>query len=258
MGGELRPELQSKIFATDRSQYVLGDNKQPWNETVDTTHVSWLLNHYAFSGAPDATERFVTNVAEQRMGYELWVSRVEARQTNEGALVVSVTLGNAGVAPFYYNLTLSVEMELLAATGSRSTRSETLRVPRVLPGDTLQLLATIHDVTAPTWTSLSSISLSLQCPRCYAGRPVPLSNADRCDDRWHQALCRGGPISFATRVIGRAITHAVGLTITGAFLPSSSATSASSISLTWRNVLLLLLLLLFIKSFFCKFFMVIL
>ena len=100
MGGELRPELQSKIFATDRSQYVLGDNKQPWNETVDTTHVSWLLNHYAFSGAPDATKRFVTNVAEQRMGYELWISHVEVKQTNEGALVVSVTLGNAGVAPF--------------------------------------------------------------------------------------------------------------------------------------------------------------
>ena len=186
MGGELRPELRAN-FATDRSQYVLGDNKQAWNETVDTTHVSWLLNHYAFSGAPDSTERFVTNVAEQRMGYELWISHVEVKQTAKGALLVNVTLGNAGVAPFYYNLTLSVETELLAATGSRSTRSETVRVPRVLPGETSQLLTTTRDVAAPTWASLSSVTLSLRCSRCYVGKPVPLSNAGVDATTGHQA-----------------------------------------------------------------------
>jgi hypothetical protein len=176
MGGELRPELQSKIFATDRSQYVLSDDKQAWNETVDTTHVSWLLNNYAFSGAPDATERSVTNVAEQRMGYELWVSHVEVSRTEEGALLVNATLGNAGVAPFYYNLMLIVEMELLTAAGSRSTHSEAVVVPRVLPGDTSQLFATMRNVTAPSWTSLASVTLSLCCSRCYEARPVPLSN----------------------------------------------------------------------------------
>ena len=31
MGGELRPELQSKIFAADRSKYPLGDEKQAWS-----------------------------------------------------------------------------------------------------------------------------------------------------------------------------------------------------------------------------------
>ena len=101
---------------------------------------------------------------------------MEVRQTAEGALLVNVTLGNAGVAPFYYNLTLFVETELLAATGSRRTRSVTVGVPRILPGDTLQLLVTMQNVTAPTWTSLSSVTLSLGCSRCYADRPVPLAN----------------------------------------------------------------------------------
>ena len=134
---------------------------------------------------------------------------------------------------------------LLAATGSRSTRSETLRVPRVLPGDTLQLLATIHDVTAPTWTSLSSISLSLQCPRCYAGRPVPLSNAGVDATTGGIKLSVGeGQFLLLPVSSGAPSPTPSGSPSPGQFLPSSSATSASSISLTWRNVLLLLLLLL--------------
>ena len=234
MGGELRPELQSKIFATDRSQYVLSDDKQAWNETVDTTHVSWLLNYYAFSGTPDATERSVTNVAEQRMGYELWVTHVEVSQTAEGALLVNVTLGNAGVAPFYYNLTLFVETELLAATGYRRTLSETVGIPRVLPGDTSQLLATMRNVMASTWTSLSSVTLSLRCSRCYADRPVPLANFGV------NATMGGLKLSLGEDEF---LFQPTQLPLVSD-LPSRSASSASSTSLSGPAVLCLGMLLL--------------
>ena len=54
--------------------------------------------------------------------------------------------------------------------------SEAVVVPRVLPGDTSQLFVTMRNVTAPSWTSLASVTLSLCCSRCYEARPVPLSN----------------------------------------------------------------------------------
>ena len=197
MGGELRPELQRKIFATDRSQYVLSDDKQAWNKTVDTTHVSWLLNHYAFSGTPDATERFVTNVAEQRMGYELWVSRVEVKQTAEGTLLVNVTLKNAGVAPFYYYLALSVKMELLAASGTSEHTVGDGRGDTCPPG---RYFAVGRDNTRHHGPHLDVPILRdpfLELPKMLCGQTrAAVQCWGRCDDRWHQALCRGEAISL--------------------------------------------------------------
>ena len=51
-GGELRPELQSKVFSSNPAAYVLGEYAQSWNASVDSTHASWMLNHYAFASLP--------------------------------------------------------------------------------------------------------------------------------------------------------------------------------------------------------------
>ena len=179
MGGELRPELQDKIFATDRSKYIVGDEKQPWNETVDVTHASWMLNNFAFSGTSDsdAEEKRVTNVAEQRMGYDYWIASLSTFMTavtgvadENVEMMLIANVSNRGVAPFYYPLEMTVQLR-------PSMLTKTINVPSfILPGSQQVPLVTTFSMSredVPT----SSVAISLRCARCYTERPVLLGNA---------------------------------------------------------------------------------
>ena len=177
MGGELRPELQNKIFATDRSQYIVGDEKQAWNETVDGTHASWMLNNFAFSGTPnsDTEEKRVTNVAEQRMGYNYWLASVSTFMAmdvthNNVRMTLIANVSNRGVAPFYYPLTMKVQLQ-------PSKLTKIIDVPAlILPGSLHQVSIVTSFLISREDKPTSSVEFSLLCERCYAERPVLLGN----------------------------------------------------------------------------------
>ncbi|MEU7820557.1 DUF4832 domain-containing protein [Catellatospora sp. NPDC049133] len=95
IGGELRPEIQSCLF----EQPVSCGQYEDFTQSVDQTHISWMINHAAF--APDGytgDEYFRALAAAKSLGYELTVTEAALSRDR-----VSVRVANRGTAPFYYD-----------------------------------------------------------------------------------------------------------------------------------------------------------
>ena len=116
IGGELRPELQGSAFSPE---YVLGEFSQEPMDCIHQTHVSWLLNYQAFhkeGSGYQGTQLKEAQSAAMAMGYELSIDAISitAGQLNPEAQTLSVsiavTLTGSGVAPFYYPLSLIMEV----------------------------------------------------------------------------------------------------------------------------------------------------
>ncbi len=112
MGGELRPELQSLCFQED---YTLGLNAQDPLECIGTTHASYLLNYKAFNEEGTGyvgVERENAESAALSMGYqfELTGAKLTLSGMHEGQVNTTLTVDvtQTGVAPFYYDLFVSI------------------------------------------------------------------------------------------------------------------------------------------------------
>jgi len=109
MGGELRPALQSTIFS---DSYPAGtEYHQDFTICVDTTHATYMLNYYAFSGDGynndnnDELDR--AREASANMGYMFRVTQVSVAKNNN-LVDIYVTVEQFGLAPFYYPLSLTL------------------------------------------------------------------------------------------------------------------------------------------------------
>ena len=105
VGGELRPEIQGCIFDSPADcPLIEGGADNDFPGSVAATHASWLLNQYAFDPGYGSTTYPAALAGSQSLGYRL---RVDAVQVPVVAvhrrLDVGVRIGNAGVAPFYYD-----------------------------------------------------------------------------------------------------------------------------------------------------------
>ncbi|GAA5480211.1 hypothetical protein Hhel01_03735 [Haloferula helveola] len=119
IGGEIRPELWSRSFTSDRHP-----RDQGFVECVEAMHVTWLMDSGLFDARfPMDEERKRTALTETaRLGYELHVA--EAKWADG---VMSLTVENRGVAPFYYDWPVEVEVE-------GEVRTTNWRLTDVLPG----------------------------------------------------------------------------------------------------------------------------
>jgi hypothetical protein len=114
-----------------------GDGDNNFVDGVAQTHVSWLLNQYAFS--PGYTGATYDNAlaGAKSIGYNLRVAAVRTTRERH-ALNVSVRVQNDGVAPFYYDWPLQ-----LAAVGrdGRIARTWTTswKLTGVKPGAPVEL-----------------------------------------------------------------------------------------------------------------------
>ena len=100
IGGELWPADQPCAFQVPACSPV----GQDFASSVDATHASWIIDHYAFqTGYTDADyDRAVAGA--RRLGYDLFVSGVKlADTTTRDSLEVEIRVQNRGVAPFYYD-----------------------------------------------------------------------------------------------------------------------------------------------------------
>jgi hypothetical protein len=107
IGGEVRPEVQLCMWDTGQADCVpVG---QAFNQCVNLTHTSWLLNHGVFSPGFTGAQRDAALAGAQRLGYSLCVSNVVLVDawTNR-PLQVSIGVRNFGVAPFYYDWTVQL------------------------------------------------------------------------------------------------------------------------------------------------------
>jgi hypothetical protein len=111
IGGEVRPEVWDCLF----NEPSCAPKGQEFERCVAVTHVSWLCNQGVFRPtlAGAALERAIR--AAQRMGYELHVTAADLTLAGS-KLIVTLSLTNSGVAPFYYDW--PVELGALDAAGT--------------------------------------------------------------------------------------------------------------------------------------------
>eukprot|EP01052_Picozoa_sp_SAG31_P004429 SAG31_NODE_183_length_20987_cov_8.711078_13_plen_268_part_00 len=161
MGGELRPELQETVFNPD---YPAGtEYHQDYTLCVEQTHATYMVNHYAFSTGytGEALERAID--ASNRMGYAFIVSAIDL----EGPMV-SVTITQRGVAPFYYllNLTLSCESFSRSLPGVETIVAE---------GDNATFA---FDSVPTTQECRSQVAISLASNMTYPDAPIVFAQGD--------------------------------------------------------------------------------
>lgn len=121
IGGEIRPELWKTSFTEQPHP-----RDQGFLECVERLHVTWLMDTGLFDPRfpMEAARRQRALRDVRRMGYELYVSRVEWA---EGTL--TMTVENRGVAPFYYDW----PVELFVGDSPKAVPAK-IKLSGVLPG----------------------------------------------------------------------------------------------------------------------------
>jgi hypothetical protein len=166
MGGETR----ERVF---KSSYPGGTySHQDFNECTRVTHATYIGHHAAFSNGGFVGEELKNALmAHAKMGYNFKVSQVAvARSSASGLVDIDVTLVQVGVAPFFYSLNLALDCPGIPSPITLGG-VETI----VVPGDN----KTFHFESIPA-TSLcfDKISLSLDSPYAFSGRPVLFAQGD--------------------------------------------------------------------------------
>jgi hypothetical protein len=101
IGGEVRPDLQPCMWRLDARNCVPAG--QAFEECVNLTHASWMLNQFAFQPGLSGGDKQRAIEGARLLGYELSVTAAEIVDTEPGSpLSVRLRLRNLGVAPFYY------------------------------------------------------------------------------------------------------------------------------------------------------------
>lgn len=120
IGGEIRPELWRQSFTAHRHP-----RDQGFVECVERLHVTWLMDSGLFDlRFPMDQQRKESALQETaHLGYELYVSNFS---WEEG--VLTLTVENRGVAPFYYDWPVEIEVG-----GKR--RMTDWKVSGILPGE---------------------------------------------------------------------------------------------------------------------------
>ncbi|NBD27249.1 S-layer homology domain-containing protein [Paenibacillus glycinis] len=118
MGGEMRPEIQVKMWNNDPPIYdepsspIEGAQGEDYYTSLDLTHASWLIAQGVFQ-TPLAAEPLARATEGSRsMGYEYYAPAAYLDGA-DGNLKVGVELENRGVAPFYADW----KVELAAQSG---------------------------------------------------------------------------------------------------------------------------------------------
>ena len=103
-GGEEEPASQLNHFKSDESVQILYDDIKKYN-------VSWMMNANQFSSTNEQLDQFKgfkdrRNKAVQMMGYDYFIESATIKR-NDKSIDISITIGNDGVAPFYYPWNIS-------------------------------------------------------------------------------------------------------------------------------------------------------
>lgn len=123
MGGEMRPEIQVKMWNNDPPRYnepsapIEGAQGEDYYTSLRLTHASWLIAQGIFQTPLGAEALARATEGSRSMGYEYHVPTVYL-DASDGQLKVAAELENRGVAPFYYDW----KVELAAKSGDGFAR----------------------------------------------------------------------------------------------------------------------------------------
>lgn len=108
MGGEMRPEIQLKMWNNDPPVYnepsapIEGAQGEDYYTSLNLTHASWLITQGVFQTPLESEPLARAAEGSRRLGYEYYVPSAYLDAAG-GNLKVGVELENRGVAPFYYD-----------------------------------------------------------------------------------------------------------------------------------------------------------
>jgi len=125
IGGEVRPELQTNIWMRP----IPAEPKaEDFAECVRLTHASFLTGHRLFSTSLPDEDRKRAIEAAHSLGYEIHIAEVTIPEVRSGDPVeVILKVENRGVAPFYYDWEVQLEINGVIAKTD-------LQLSKVLPG----------------------------------------------------------------------------------------------------------------------------
>ena len=171
IGGELRPELQSQVFD---DAYSVGTYSQDFNACAETTHASFLLNYWAYSGdgvGYVGEERVRAERAARDMGYAfaLTGASLHLSALDEGHVdgTVRLEIAATGVAPFYYSLEPT-----LVDQGTGEVLASADPLLSLLPGDSHTAEFIIRN--APSRVFEGPLMLELRSPMLLHGQRIQL------------------------------------------------------------------------------------
>lgn len=167
IGGEIQPDFQNVIWN------VPSGAPENYSQAVDTTHVSWLINHGAFENFWTERKRERARQGARRTGYELYVSEVSLPDVQPGEnLVIGVRIENRGVAPFYYDW--PVEIGIFSLGKQLQTYATDWQLTTVIPGEG----AREFQVEAAQTLALDVYTARMRVVNPLAGgRPLRFANA---------------------------------------------------------------------------------
>lgn len=129
-GGEIYPQLQPGLWDTWPNSAG-----QDIAATIQTAHVTWMLDYELFKGEPTAAARANALRAQRMLGYTFYCAASRVVPVADGTTVVGVKMENRGVAPMY--AAWPVEVEAVDGSGKRVAEGRALwPLATLLPGET--------------------------------------------------------------------------------------------------------------------------
>jgi hypothetical protein len=187
IGGEVRPEIQDKIF---QRKPLKG---QEFDQCVKTTHASWMLNYKIFNprefGMNEADIQRA-RIGSQQLGYTFGVCYAKTQtilnslNTSEVCINISVIIKNYGHAPFYYSW--PIEYGLFDSEGALiynlTTKSD---LQGLLPGESINISNLIPNLSSSWLNSFINYSIGVRIPNIMqGGLPVAFANKDQLANGW--------------------------------------------------------------------------
>jgi hypothetical protein len=183
IGGELRPELQSCLFSAAGCPVLEEGGDNDFAGSVAQTHISWMMNHYAFATGYSAADKPAALAASRSIGYSFRATAAQLpAQATPGPLTVGLDIANIGVAPFYYDW--PVTLGLVDATGAVvHTQTTDWMVSDIASGSSERFAATVDTSSLPVgdYRVVAQVTNPLS-----TGLPIRFANAtqDVDEDGW--------------------------------------------------------------------------
>jgi hypothetical protein len=171
IGGETSAGLQSSIFGEG---YLAGKfERQDFMLCVNRTHSTYIFHHAAFKdGGFSGSELAKALRAHASMGYNFHVPQISTQSRSDGKVDIHVTLTQVGVAPFYYPLSLSLNLKNCKARKKISISGANLLA------DQGKSKVFVFTGIRATSACLGDVSLSLESRYLYPGRPIKFAQGN--------------------------------------------------------------------------------
>lgn len=172
IGGELRPEIQRKIWQRPIPAEL---QHEDFSECVRLTHCSWLLSHELFSEPLAGAEYERSVEGAGSLGYQIHVAAVSVVATN-AILQIRLDVENRGVAPFYYDWPVALLVRNEAGETARHVTP--WKLTKVLPG-----APAVWTVDVPREVDGFELRLHVENPMTN-GMPFRFANRQGATEEW--------------------------------------------------------------------------